>query len=444
MKFKTLFQGSFIALCLTTAVIAVEFKPNPVMVEGDEAYKAGNYDLAISKYTQVIEKEPKKALAYTNRALAYKEKKNYDGAIADFNKSLRLQPQGYVYYDRGITFQETGSDEKAIADFTTALKVGVPGILRVDCLVARAHSYAEKENATAALSDLNQAVKLGTDDPDAYVLRGVVQKVEHKYDRSLADYEKAIALDPKCARAFDAEAYLLSVCPMPKYRDGKKAIAYATKACELSKWQRAGYLETLAMAYAETGTFDEAIKWQTKAGEIDAKAANQSRLALYQQKQPFRDLNRTEPPVANLSNIQDKISISFRQKLNARLEANGDQLVHPTVESGNEERLNSISLDFHQEKRGRTLFITHSFARTMRAKCLARLKDYDTYFETDILPIPPKTTNPEIWSDPIEELVLFDLRLTTGEPDQQLPAVSFSQSRCSRSLKLALLENKHH
>ena len=42
------------------------------------------------------------------------------------------------------------------------------------------------------MKDLNIAIK-GVQQPDAYVLRGILHKINHQYDRSLADYEKAIA-----------------------------------------------------------------------------------------------------------------------------------------------------------------------------------------------------------------------------------------------------------
>jgi hypothetical protein len=71
-----------------------------------------------------------------------------------------------------------------------------------------------------------------------------------------------------------------------------------------------------------------------------------------------------------------------------------------------------VWLDFRQDQRGYVLFICHSFSKTLEARCLARLRGYDTYFETDILPIPVKLVSPEIWKETIEELVLFDFKLT--------------------------------
>jgi tetratricopeptide (TPR) repeat protein len=401
-----------------TGLMHGEDKPDPIMIDGDVAYKTAHYDVAIAKYTEAIEKNPKNANAYTDRALAYKEKKDYDKAIADFNEALRLKPEAFVYYDRGVIYREMGAEDKAIADFTKALKLSIPNAqLRAECYIQRAHSYMNKENADKALPDLNAAIKMGTSESDAYVLRGVVHKVRHEYELSITDYEKAIALDPNEARAYGAEAFLLAVCPSPKHRDGKKAIAYATKACELTEWKNAQQLQALAAAYAETGQFDEAINFENKAGEIDPKSVDKKTLALYQQKQPRRELNRkdSERPFTNLANIEHKVVVKIGHKANAQFAVRGNQLVEPKIGLAGTQKPNSVWLDFGEDKQQRILFLWHSFPRTMKARCLARLKGYDTYFETDILPVPVKTISPEIWKEPIEELVLFDFKLTDSK-----------------------------
>ena len=196
------------------------------------------------------------------------------------------------YYNRGVTRYETGDDKSAITDLTRALQ-GKPGDpqVRAGCLVARARCYINQGKSAPALSDLNAAIKL-REDSEAYRLRGIVHKVMHGYEKSLADYEKAIALDPKNADAYSSEAYLLSVCPAPKYRDGAKAVRYATKACELMEWHDAGAIDTLAAAYAECGNFQQALHWQKRAlefvGEKDTAKLG-SRLELYQSGKAYRD-----------------------------------------------------------------------------------------------------------------------------------------------------------
>ncbi len=50
-------------------------------------------------------------------------------------------------------------------------------------------------------------------------------------------------------------------------RDGSSALRYALKACALTGWKNPDTLVTLAAAHAETGAFDEAVRWQSKAME---------------------------------------------------------------------------------------------------------------------------------------------------------------------------------
>jgi hypothetical protein len=63
-------------------------------------------------------------------------------------------------------------------------------------------------------------------------------------------------------------AWFLALCPDDSQRNGKLAVTYATKACELSEWKEANFIGTLAAAYAEVGDFDAAIKYQRQAMDI--------------------------------------------------------------------------------------------------------------------------------------------------------------------------------
>lgn len=405
-----------IAICLALTSIHADPEADRLVFEGTDAYKARNYDLAINKLTESIKLDPQNYTAYNNRGLTYRDKGDYDAAIADFTTALKIKTDWFIYYNRGTAYHEKKENDSAIADFNKALKLNPDDTQgRVSCLIGRAHANFAKEKAEPAMNDLNSAIKLGVQQPDAYVLRGILHKINHQYDRSLADYEKAITIDPTDPRPYSTEAYLLSVCPMPKYRDAKKAVSYATKACELTQWKDAQSLETLAAAYAEAGQFDDAAKFQTMATEVNPNDVDEKRLAIYQQKRPFRESNRKDESTINVSNIENKVIIKFGRKLAVHFESKGDQLVDPKIVQADGQKPakypNCLWLDFRQDKRGRVLFLWHSFRRTMRAKCVARLKDYDTYFDTDLLPVDVKAISAEVWKERVEELVLFDLAL---------------------------------
>src|SRR5260370_17168317 len=84
-------------------------------------------------------------------------------------------------------------------------------------------------------------------------------------------------------------AWLRATCLDEKMRDGKIAVEFGTKACDLVKWKEARYIDTLAAAYAESGDFDSAVKWQQQAlhmledAPLPTMPELRARLALYQQ-----------------------------------------------------------------------------------------------------------------------------------------------------------------
>jgi hypothetical protein len=94
----------------------------------------------------------------------------------------------------------------------------------------------------------------------------------------------------------------LATCPDERQRDGKRAVVMATKACTISGWKDPYLIDTLAAAYAESGDFEAAIRWQTKALEMlsrdeQAVQAGRQRLELYRENKPYRE----EPVAKKLS-----------------------------------------------------------------------------------------------------------------------------------------------
>jgi hypothetical protein len=79
---------------------------------------------------------------------------------------------------------------------------------------------------------------------------------------------EAVRLDSQFDEAYLSRAWLLTSCPNVGLRDPKKAVASATRACELTGWHEPHDLGGLAAVYAETGDVASAVKWQSKAIEL--------------------------------------------------------------------------------------------------------------------------------------------------------------------------------
>ena len=111
---------------------------------------------------------------------------------------------------------------------------------------------------------------------------------------ALADYDKCLALQPKDMTVLNNLAWLLATAPEANLRDGKRAVLLATQACRMTGYKKDFMLSTLAAAYAESGDFDNAVKWSSKAVELGAEnkeygASLKKELASYQAKKPWRE-----------------------------------------------------------------------------------------------------------------------------------------------------------
>ncbi len=119
-----------------------------------------------------------------------------------------------------------------------------------------------------------------------------VWRKKGEYDIAIADYNRALRLDPKHAYPYNNQAWLWATCPEERFRDGRKAVESATRACELTGWKNCGTLDTLAAAYAEAGDFAAAVRWQTKGMDLapeGQKADFRSRRELYRTGKPYRE-----------------------------------------------------------------------------------------------------------------------------------------------------------
>ena len=252
----------------------------------------GNYDKAVADFSEAIRLDPMYPGAYNNRGRAWYAKSEYDKAITDYDLAIRLDPKfAKAYHNRGLASYVKGDYDKAIADFEEAIRINPKYGLAYN---NRGVAWHHKWEFGKAITDFSDAIRLDPNDATAHKNRGSIWCLTKEYERATADYTEAIRLDPKLAGAYSGLAWIWATCPDEKRRNGKKAVQSATKACELSDWKDANILGCLGAAYAEAGEFDSAVKWQTKAIELygteKEKEDGRSRLTLYQNKTPYRDV----------------------------------------------------------------------------------------------------------------------------------------------------------
>jgi len=159
----------------------------------------------------------------------------------------------------------------------------------------RADAWFARDRFDLAFRDYDEAIRLDPTNSRYFDARGFAYHMHNRQEeKALSDYGEAIRLDPGNHHAINNRAYLLATTLDDIIRNGVKALADATKACEMTKWRNPGYLDTLAVAHAEVGDFEQAIKWETKALEDPAfeKEWGQNarkQLRLFRQGKPYRE-----------------------------------------------------------------------------------------------------------------------------------------------------------
>jgi tetratricopeptide (TPR) repeat protein len=179
------------------------------------------------------------ALQYDNYGNDLLNKHQYAESRKYFDAAIRMESSRWTaYYNRATAFTMERNWKAAINDLTETIRLQ-PAFFRASW--DRAIIYRIIGNYRAALNDLN-------------ALTNVTFQTTNPYGMALA---------------LNWRAEIRASCPDASFRDGKAAVADAKRACDMSKWKYADYIDTLAVACAESGDFDSAIRYEQQAIDLN-------------------------------------------------------------------------------------------------------------------------------------------------------------------------------
>jgi tetratricopeptide (TPR) repeat protein len=260
----------------------------------------GDWPQAVVAAKRAIDINPNDASPYNSLGLALRDKKDLPGAIAAFKRATELDSHspGPCWYLGDVLLLQ--GDEAAAAEAyrkATDRACAAAAFWKLGgCAPSLKDEFRKLKDQPRVIAAFQRAIELDPGDfLDRYILGQVFQQ-QGRYAEAEQAYLGAIQAQPAWVPACDSLARLLATCPDDKVRDGKRAVEYATTACERTGWKDLYCVDTLAAAYAEAGQFDEAVRYQTRALEDPERQgdrrtpARQRRLELYRQRKPFRDL----------------------------------------------------------------------------------------------------------------------------------------------------------
>ena len=187
------------------------------------------------------------------------------GAFEQFQEAVRLSPKfAIAHYSLGVIHEELGQHQQAIESFSAAVR-SEPGYLE---------------------ARFGEAVAL--------IRLARYQDARNRLAEAMDRYPHEMAFARAAAR-------VLAAAPDDRVRDGRRAMAIAQML--LSRQPRTIELaETMAMASAEVGQYNDAVTWQQQA--IDAAGRQpvlagrlRDNLKLYQAHRPCRTPWRADEPI---------------------------------------------------------------------------------------------------------------------------------------------------
>lgn len=93
--------------------------------KGTQEYRSGDINKAIDFFDDAIELQPDDAELYNKRARAKRKALDFNGAISDYEKVIKLSPGHYkAYYNLGIIQYNLGDKDNACRNLRTAREKG--------------------------------------------------------------------------------------------------------------------------------------------------------------------------------------------------------------------------------------------------------------------------------------------------------------------------------
>jgi tetratricopeptide (TPR) repeat protein len=315
---------------------------------------------AVELITKTLAANPSEGM-YRIRAILYRSTGKFDEAMSDLNKAIAMQPSDpLTLLQRAEVALDRDEIKSAKEDFRAAQQIA-PQIMNLDqAILLRSRIALQENRLTDAINDakllaernpedifrrlrlatlysLDKRPRLAIDvlteilesDPkNSSVLRSRGDALLSVGDHAaaIADYEKAIESlgniemveadaeqKAEAAGIYNNLSWVLSTSPNEAVRNGARALELGEMAAKLSEYKEAHILSTLAAAYAETGNFEKAIEWSSKAVELGGEDEHeqleqlQQELDSYKTGKPWREKQETEENAVPILSPEDLI-----------------------------------------------------------------------------------------------------------------------------------------
>jgi tetratricopeptide (TPR) repeat protein len=213
MKKVLLFMGVFFIMMtiLTGCSRADKYYDN-----ARKSFLTGDYEKAAQSFSAAVTANPNRADYYINYGLALTALGKYEEAIAQFDLAYMDKDMLIIRENdkralrgKGITFYHMLQYDKAVEAFQAALKINELPDINMDILYYMADALIKSGAYDEAADAYSDIISRDGKAAQAYGQRAYCYQYLGLYEQSLADYERAISLEPGNYEYYFGEYYLM-------------------------------------------------------------------------------------------------------------------------------------------------------------------------------------------------------------------------------------------
>lgn len=255
----------------------------------------GNPEGSLQPFRSALDLAPSYANARFNLATALLDLGRAEEALPHLERLLGSEEDNpFTRLATARALEQTGRPNEALA-----LLQAVAGDTTVDSeqrLVAdrqQARLLAQLGRFDESADLYLQLVERSPDDPETRFASLMSLLLAERYQEAAAALDEATERFPNNLQITHLQTRFLATCPEPDLRNGTRALQLAQRLFGFRP--QPAFAETVAMAHAELGQFDQAISWQQrllteaqKAGMTSMLPELERRLAEYEKGRPVR------------------------------------------------------------------------------------------------------------------------------------------------------------
>lgn len=157
--------------------------------------KRRDYELALADYERALFESPNNEALIFGRGIVQEKMGDRKAALASYDLAIQLAPRfDSLFYGRGKFLLDDGKYDLAIADFNEALLLDPANR---EARIARARAYVGKKVYGLAIQDLDIALSAEVDDGWALWWRGRAYFGARDTANAIADFTEAMRLEPR-------------------------------------------------------------------------------------------------------------------------------------------------------------------------------------------------------------------------------------------------------